>query len=74
MSASAAYAIECDGEIDVRTVSPTERAAKINWLVVWCSVPIFNTTADEFIERAFEAFATREKAKCVMVTIERKVT
>jgi hypothetical protein len=72
MSIAGAYAIERGGEIDIRSVSPTERAAKINWLVVHCGYPILQSCPDEVIEEAWEAFSAHYKAECVTVTIERK--
>lgn len=67
-----AYAIARNNEIDVRTVSPTERAAKINWLVVHCGYPVFNSTPDEHIDAAWLAFSVHHKSECLTVTIERK--
>ena len=45
------YAVILGDEIDVRTVSPTRRAAIVNWLVVNRRVPILNSTTDEQIEQ-----------------------
>ena len=45
------------GEIDVRTVSPTIRAAKVNWLVVHRGIQIYVTTTDEEIEEMWKNWA-----------------
>lgn len=73
MSTAGAYAIWVDDEIDVSTVSDTERAAKINWLVRTCGHPVFNHTADHTIDDAWAAFSSHYKAECIAVTIERKL-
>jgi hypothetical protein len=44
------------GQIDVRTVSPTERAAQVNWLG-FNGVVVFNGWPDEVIEDVFGKFA-----------------
>ena len=45
-----AYAVIENDKIDVRTVSPTRRAAIVNWLVVNRGCLILRTTTDEGIE------------------------
>ena len=62
------YAIKVDGEIDVRTVSPTERAAKVNVLYV-VGYPILNSTDDATIEAMWTAHSTRTGNECIEVTI-----
>jgi hypothetical protein len=64
------YAIKQHGEIDVRTVSPTERAAKVNWLVVDRNMLITNSARDDQIERAWEHLHKEGFAECVRVKIE----
>lgn len=43
------HAVVWNGEIDVRTVSESRRAAIVNWLVVNRGVEIMNGTTDEQI-------------------------
>ena len=64
------YAIKQYGEIDVRTVSPTERAAKVNWLVVDRKMLVTNSARDDQIERAWEHLSKEAFAECVRVKIE----
>lgn len=55
--------------IDIRTVSPTERAAKVNWLTL--NLNLFVTYAnhlDEEINQNFDTFS-RDIAVLVKVTI-----
>lgn len=44
------YAVMREGKIDIRTVSPTRRAAIVNDLVVNCACPVFAKTTDAQIE------------------------
>lgn len=44
------------GEIDMTTVSPTKRAAMVNWLWVSGHVPVTNAFTDDQIEQAFLSF------------------
>ncbi len=50
------YAIIEGGEIDVRTVSPTRRAAIVNWLVIHRSKMIYAAATDEEIEKLWELY------------------
>lgn len=47
-------AVSSAGEILVNTVSETERAAKVNWLVVCGQIPITCMHSDDDIHRLFE--------------------
>lgn len=47
------YAIANSGEIDIRTVSGTRRAAIVNWLVAQAGVMVFAYWTDERIEDAW---------------------
>ena len=49
-----AYAVIEESKIDVATVSLTQRATKVNWLVVHHLCPIYQTTTDEQIEEMWE--------------------
>ncbi len=49
-----AYAVIEEGLIDVATVSSTQRAAKVNWLVVHHGCPIYRTTTDKQIEEMWK--------------------
>ncbi len=44
------FGVVDDDGLDLRTVSPTERAAKINWLVTRAARRISSSTTDEQIE------------------------
>lgn len=48
------FAIAFKGELLVSTVSPTERAAKVNALVTMAGVMIYQTTTDEQINSMFD--------------------
>jgi len=72
MSTSGAYAIEQRGEILTNTISSTERAAKVNWLVTECGIPIFGATTDETIEYWWKDLSSHRNAQCIAITIERK--
>lgn len=45
--------IDGSGNVLVRTVSDTRRAAIVNWLVTVLRIMIMNSESDEDIERAF---------------------
>jgi hypothetical protein len=65
------YAIETHGEIDMTTVSPTERAAKVNWLVTACGILLPNNIEDDIIEAFWERASTEKGAHCVPVTVRK---
>lgn len=54
MEADGWAVIECTG-IDVRSISPTRRAAIVNWLVTRRGVGIYHTTTDDQIEGMWTA-------------------
>ena len=61
--------VDKNGDIDVKTVSPTERGAIVNWLVVEQKVMITNDWSDGKI---YEAWGQRKGAhRVVEVVIER---
>jgi hypothetical protein len=70
MTEATGYAIRDAGEIDVRTVSPTPRAAKVNWLVTGFNARITNATTDEQIEAAWLQFSSMSPIECVRVAIK----
>ena len=57
-----------NGEIDVRTVSPTETAARVNWLIFTGTIVTASWT-DDHIEEAFERHA-QSRFKVVPVRIK----
>lgn len=63
------YAIKTPSGIDVKTVCLTERAAKINWMVVEFAVMITNQHTDKYIQDVFERVAPGRRAKCVRVVV-----
>ncbi len=48
------WAVTIGAEIDLRTVSPTERAAMVNGLVTIFGVTVYNSHTDEEIEKMFD--------------------
>jgi methyl coenzyme M reductase beta subunit len=61
------YAVIEQGQIDIRSVSPTRRAAIVNWLVTAKRLVATHNTTDEQIERAWQAH--KGGAEAVIVTI-----
>ena len=49
-----AYAVAKNGEIDARTVGPTERSAKVNWLVTTAGIMVGAHWTDEAIDFAWK--------------------
>lgn len=66
---SEAWAIVHKGTIDIRTVSPTRRAAIVNWLVVERGYLITNAHTDEQIEMLWELECENETAEQVHVSL-----
>ena len=48
------WAVKCNGEIDARTVSPTRRAAIVNWLVVAKGMAVLAGTPDKDIDDGWD--------------------
>lgn len=71
MSTAGAWAVinSFNGEINVRSISPTRRAAIVNWLVVEEQLPIMALHSDEEIEEIWKHFG--KHAECVQVTVTR---
>jgi hypothetical protein len=68
---SIGYAIiEKDGYLDVRTVSPTERAVKVNALVVIFKSMVSSTATDEQINDRFDYHNHRRGCRVAKVSIE----
>lgn len=63
------FAIKQNGNISVRTVSPTEQAAWINWLLVECFLPVRADAPIELVQKAWERFARERDATCIQVEI-----
>jgi hypothetical protein len=63
------YAIVQNNQIEVRTVSPTQRAAKVNWLCTHGWV-CFNHESDEQID----AHWNRRKGKAELVAVKIEVS
>ncbi len=62
------YAVVCDSEIDMRTVSPTRRAAIVNWLYVH-GIPLYCSTTDEEIEAFWDVLMAQHGAICASVEV-----
>lgn len=61
------YAVLKNGDINVRTVSPTPIAAMVNWLITDARILIIHGTPEEEIRRVWEKY--REGAELVAVTV-----
>jgi len=66
------WAVKQNGQILVATVSPTARAAVVNWLVVAAKVPVMNHNTDKEIETMFVQYGERAGAELVGVEITEK--
>ena len=62
------YAVILNNEIDLKTVSPTRRAAIVNWLVVNMLCPIYTTTTDAQVEQMWSDLASGAFVADVMVS------
>ena len=64
------YAIRTPaGGIDITTVSPTERAAKVNWLATACDTLVTRSADDGIIESMFAREAEHVQAQCIPVSV-----
>ena len=54
------YAVLHCGQIIVATVSPTERAAKVNGLTVIYGLPVYARARDDEIEATWRAIESRD--------------
>ena len=70
MQTADGWAIIEDIGIDVRSVSPTRRAAIVNWLVTRAGIMIYSTTTDKQIEECWTAHCGDAKALPVKVILE----
>jgi hypothetical protein len=68
-----AWAIIIDGEIDIRTVMPTDISAMVNWIVVSCGAIIQQGVTDQNVRAAFDAMKEKAGAsvECCPVEIRR---
>jgi hypothetical protein len=57
------------GELDVRTVSPTPRAAKVNALALYGNRTPTDGWSDAVIDRTWEVFAAVNECRLVEVVI-----
>lgn len=66
-----AYAIKVGDTIDLTTVSPTARAAKVNWLCTACGLMVTMLGTNEYIESTFrrKVAAAAAKVECVLVEV-----
>jgi hypothetical protein len=63
-----AWAVEVAGVIDIKTVSPTPRAAKVNYLNIY-EFPVFMSMSDELIHLTFAKCAERTGVNLVPVEV-----
>lgn len=69
-----AWAIVVDGEIDVRTVMPTDIGAMVNWLIVSCGAVVQQGVTDENVRAAFAAMLDHvgaDSIECCPVEVRR---
>jgi hypothetical protein len=64
------FAICDEHQILVRTASDTERAAKVNWLVLYGRVYVADIWTDEMIDHAFENMKATHKVEIKKLFIE----
>jgi hypothetical protein len=65
------YAIVTDGEIDVRTVSPTKTSAMVNWLYLNGNSMPLDTWTDRRVESEFTGTPKRQTfLKRVKIEVE----
>lgn len=67
-----AFAIKTGGEIDIRTVSPTAKGAKVNWLCTACKL-LLPQMMDHMIDPVFEFEANDRGAVCVSVVVTESI-
>lgn len=76
MKVATGWAVVEDGVINVRTVSPTRRAATINWLCVEAHHLVYGHFSDALIEQMWQdevlAIGARRAVEVVEVNIELK--
>jgi hypothetical protein len=60
---------DADGTLNMRTVSDTQRAAKVNWLFASENMFVSRGMTDERIERMWEDLSAKTGAKVVRVNI-----
>jgi hypothetical protein len=59
------WAIALDGQINIRTVSDTPRAAVVNWLVTEANQPIWASMTDDDIQHIWDKL----RGSCVIVKV-----
>lgn len=68
-----AWAIIVDGEVDIRTVSPTDVGAMVNWMIVSCGAIVQHGVTDENVREAFVVMQEHATAsvECCPVEVRR---
>lgn len=69
------FAVVLNDKVNINTISETERAAMVNWLVVECKILIYSTTTDEQIEELWFKYRRRaliEIVEVVAVKVNKK--
>jgi hypothetical protein len=72
MSNAEGWAIIENGRINVRTVSPTRRAAIVNFLVVERGILVMDSATDEQIEQKWKQMRSQAVVTEIVVTEARK--
>ncbi len=66
-----AYAVVTENGTEIATVSETQRAAKVNWLVVACRIHISRTHSDNDIDQLWNQH--HGEARITGVEVSRRV-
>ena len=70
MGTASGYAIkDANGNIDVRTVSPTKLGAMVNWLTPTLGFIISAKATDELITQAFDDLKAFHGVACIRVDV-----
>lgn len=69
MNTAQGFAVADDTGILVKTVSPTRRAAIVNWLITECGVMVSNSFTEGEVERLFSTHQ-QEKPGAEVIEVE----
>lgn len=73
MTSATGFAIVSFGKINIASVSPQARGAKVNWLVTEARLCVTQFHTDEDIERMWNSCRRRDH-ECVEVTITKAMS
>lgn len=69
MSGVTGWAVKTPAGISVATVSPTRRAAIVNWLMAACNISVFQGHTDADIEHMWRRNAPPRQAAVIPVVV-----